>query len=91
VGDLGPPPGPVEHAIDALARQGTIGGPGKEQRLRAPLAPVLVEHGAQVGREHDVAIVPPLALFDAHHHALAIDVGDAQVGHLGDAQAGPWS
>ena len=42
----------------------------------------------QQGREHRVAVLAALALFDAQRHALAVDVGDLQADDLARAQAG---
>jgi hypothetical protein len=38
-------------------------------------------------REHAVAILAPLALFDAQRHALAVDVPDLRCHHLARAQS----
>jgi hypothetical protein len=38
-------------------------------------SPPVAQDFQQLGREHDVAILLPLALFDANGHPLAIDVG----------------
>ena len=80
LGDLGAPAGAVEEAMDARAREGAAVGPWEEQRRGALRPPVLLKNRAQVGREHDVAVLASLALLDADHHALAIDVGDTEVG-----------
>ena len=40
----------------------------------------------QLGRKHDVSILPPLALLDANGHALAIDRCGRQVDRLRDPQ-----
>src|SRR6266481_6074257 len=42
----------------------------------------------QMRREHHVAILVALALFDPDHHALAVDVGYLQRDYLGHAQSG---
>ena len=42
----------------------------------------------QLGREHGVAILAPLALFDPDQRAGAVDIIDLEVRHLGDAQPG---
>ena len=68
---------------------GPIGrGAGEEEVARPGGLPVGAEDLQQPRREHDVAILLPLALADADDHALAVDVGDAQAGDLGDPQAG---
>src|SRR6202042_1764664 len=43
----------------------------------------------QMRRQHHVAILVALALFDPDHHALAVDVGYLQRDYLGHAQSGP--
>ena len=48
---------------------------------------VRLQDGVKIRREHDVAVLAPFALLDADHHPLGIDVADAQVGDLRDAQA----
>jgi hypothetical protein len=37
--------------------------------------------------KHGVTILAPFALLDTDDHALAVDVSDLEVGHLGHAQA----
>jgi hypothetical protein len=83
VGDLGAPAGVVEHASDALACEGPAGGAGEEQGPGTPEAPVRLQHGVQM----DGAVRAALAVLDADPHARAIDGGDTEVGHLGDAEA----
>ena len=46
------------------------------------------QHLEQLGREHHVAVLLPLALLDAEHHPLAVDGGHGEMDGLGDAQAG---
>src|SRR6201995_395117 len=43
----------------------------------------------QMRRQHHVAVLVALALFDPDHHALAVDVGYLQRNHFGHAQSGP--
>ena len=45
--------------------------------------PVGAQCREQPGAEHDIAIFATLAAADVHHHALAIDVADFQVGQFG--------
>ena len=47
-----------------------------------------VQHRQQLRREHHVAVLPPLAVGDAQHHALRVDGGYGEPDGLGDAQAG---
>jgi hypothetical protein len=44
--------------------------------------PVLTEYDEQLVREHHVAILRSLALLDAQHHALTVNVADAYVRNL---------
>jgi hypothetical protein len=60
-----------------------------EQPLLWPFdAPVSPQDGEQLLRQHDIAILAAFALADVDHHPRAVDIGDLQVGHLGDPQAG---
>src|ERR671913_1970999 len=60
---------------------------GEEPSSRALHPPPLAQEVEQVGREHDEAVLAPLALLNPDQHAGAVDVGDLQVGDLRDAQA----
>src|SRR6516165_9370220 len=51
-------------------------------------APIVRQHLQQPGRQHDIAVFLSLALFDAQHHALAVDTLRLQPGRLGNTQAG---
>ena len=62
--------------------------PREQPGARAGAAPVGAQDREQLGREHDVAVAPALALADADGHPGAVDVGDLEPDHLGDAQAG---
>ena len=62
--------------------------PGKRKSPWPDSLPVGAEDLQQPRGEHDVAILPALALADADDHALAVDVGGLQLGDFGDAQAG---
>jgi hypothetical protein len=54
---------------------------------RRPFACVRTQGFQQPRREHHVSILVALALVDAQHHALAVDVGDPQMRGLRHAQA----
>ncbi len=69
-----------------MGRSGTA--PGKRKSRGPDSLPVGAEDLQQSRGEHDVAILPALAVANADHHALAVDVGDLQLGDFGDAQAG---
>ena len=58
--------------------------------LRARAPPVVAQGLQKPGREHDVAVLGPLAEVDAQRgiHALAVDVLRAQADGLRDAQPG---
>ena len=71
---------------------GRIGAPameraGEEIGLRPHPAVVLTQRGEQRRTERDLAIATALALLDAQHHALAIDVADFQLAHFAPPQA----
>ena len=59
--------------------------PGKEKALGPRQTPVAARNCKQLLREHDVAVLAALAAFDPDDHAGAVDVGDLQARHLGDA------
>ena len=59
-----------------------------EQPMRGPRQPpVRPQDTQQLRREHDVAVPPTLALFDADDHAAAVNVGHLDASSLGGAQA----
>ena len=86
--ELGGLCGGVTGAVE-LARGDRLGGllAGKEPAARPRHPPPLPQEVEQVGREHREAVLAPLALLDPDQHAGAVDVGDLEVGDLGDAQA----
>ena len=51
-------------------------------------APVLAQSLQQLRGQQHVAITATLALTHMNDHALAVDIGDLEVAHLGPAQAG---
>ena len=59
---------------------------GEQPLLRPNGAVVVSEDVQQLGREHHVAVLPPLALLDADGHALAVDRGRRQADRLGNPQ-----
>ena len=64
-------------------------GGGKEVRFGRTLgAVVLAQRVEQHGAEHGVAVAPALAGADMNHHALRVDVADAQAAGFGHSQAG---
>jgi hypothetical protein len=56
--------------------------------LRPHCTPVVAQRLQQLGREHDVSILLPLALIHTDYHPLAVDIGELQANGLRDAQAG---
>jgi hypothetical protein len=86
--------GPVHRLPDHLRRDRGIGTPAvvrprKEIGLRSHPPVVLTECGEERGTEGDLAVAAALALLDAEHHALAIDVADFELARFVAAQAGP--
>ena len=71
---------PVVSDRSAAAREEEVAGPDG--------LPVAAEDGQEPRREHDVAVLPALALADADDHAAAVDVLDAEAGDLGEPQPG---
>src|SRR6201984_2036612 len=49
---------------------------GRHPSLLARDAPPLAQYLKKVGRENDIAILLPLALFDPDDHPIAIDIGE---------------
>ena len=50
--------------------------------------PVVDQHLQQLGRQHHIAVLAPLALIDTDDHALSVDGARHQVNGLADTQAG---
>src|SRR5271154_4634856 len=81
---------PRTHMLPAVAR--------KQPRL-ALMHPALLARGAppfaqqleKVGREHDIAILLALALFDPNDHSVAVDISELQRYDLRCPQAGSIS
>jgi len=59
--------------------------PREEPFLRLDLPPIRAQQFQQLGGELDIAVPISLALFDANHHALAVDVSSPQMQRLADA------
>ena len=55
---------------------------GKQPALRPRLAPVGAQELQQPGRQHDLAVLLPLALFDMDQHPVTVDVADLEVTDL---------
>ena len=68
-----------------------IGWPGSRPGNSHPLGrfhlPPLAQELEEILREHDIAILVPLALLDADHHARTVDIGDLEVDDLRHAKA----
>src|ERR1700716_2870118 len=60
--------------------------PGNSQPWRPRNAVPVAQKLEQYRGEHRVAILAALALLDAQHHALGVDIGYLQRDDLGDAQ-----
>src|SRR6185295_2786331 len=75
--------GPVELASGDRLNQLLA---GKEPPAWPLHPPPLPQEIAQVGREHDIAVLAPLALLDPDQHARAVDIGHLEIDDLGDAQ-----
>ena len=84
----------LDRAVQ-LPRRDRIGAtapreqPAMREHHAAPLAfaPPQPQQLQQLRREHGVAVLASLALFDADQHARAVDVVDLEVRDLGHAQA----
>src|ERR1035437_825843 len=92
LGDAGTLGGLVHSLPDDLLRNGDIGPPALHRAwekigLGLHPAPVLAQSLQQLRGQHYVAVAAPLALTHMNDHALAVDVGDLEMAHLGPAQA----
>jgi len=59
----------------------------KQPVFRAGRTKVASQRFQQFGREHDIAVLLPFALFHPDDHPLAVDIDGLQVNGLGDPQA----
>ena len=55
--------------------------------LRPHLPPVSAQHLQKLGREHDIAVLPPFTLLNTDDHPLSVDGDRFQVNGLSDPQA----
>ena len=80
----------IWHARWTAARVIGVSGTlaGKEPVAGPVDFPPGAQDRQQLRREHHVAVLLPLALRDAQHHAFAVDGGHGEVNGLGDAQTG---
>jgi hypothetical protein len=62
--------------------------PGKEIGLRSHPSVVLPECGEERGTQGNLTVAAALALLDAEHHAVTIDVTDSELARFGAPQAG---
>src|SRR5246127_1053930 len=94
-GDAGTPRGQANDAVE-LARTGMLpavagkqpGLTGRHPSLLARGAPPFAQQLEKVGRENDIPILLPLALFDPDDHPVAVDVGVLERYDLRGSQAG---
>jgi hypothetical protein len=81
--------GALADQLDGAESDRPVGPASGEEVGRGPFGrPVGPEHVQQARGEHDVAVLASLALADADDHAGAVDVLEAEVGDLGEPQAG---
>jgi hypothetical protein len=67
----------LAHGRSAQRLMGIL--PWKKPFLRSNLPPIRAQQLHQLRGEWDVAVPIPLALFDANHHALAVDVASPEM------------
>ena len=80
--------GGVKGAIEWRVVIGSGGSrPGNSQPAAAPPYQARSKANSS-GESIKVTILAALALLDAHHHALGVDVGDLQRDHFGGPQSG---
>src|ERR1017187_2905729 len=92
LGDAGTLGGLVYRLPDDLFRNRDIGPPSLHRTweqigLGLHPAPILAQSLQQLGGQQDIAVAGSLALANVNDHALAVDVGDLEMAHLGSAQA----
>ena len=75
-------------AGDGLVGTRAIHRAGKQMGLRPHPAVILAQRPEQIGTERHVTIFAALALADVDEHALAVDVFDLEVAHLGSPHTG---
>jgi hypothetical protein len=91
--DAGLPCGEAHGLPDHFRGDRGIGPPAvtrprKEIGLRSHPPVVLTERSQERGTQRNLAIPSALALLDAEHHALTIDVTDSELARFGATQAG---
>ena len=59
---------------------------GKQPSLGPGLAPVVPQKIEQIGRQHDLAILPTLTLHDMDEHPVAVDIARGEIANLGSSQ-----
>ena len=83
--DFGPLFGLRESKGGRGSAKGEIGILPREQpQRRMILPPVVPQIFEKARREEGIAVFVPLALFDADHHAVGVDVGDFEVDEFAD-------
>ena len=93
LGDAGTLGGLVHRLPDDLLCNGNVSPPAlhrpwEQIGLGLHPAPVLAQGLQQLRGQQHVTITATLALTHMNDHALAVDIGDLEVAHLGPAQAG---
>ena len=85
-GATGSPGYGLAHGLSAQRLMGKLSW--EKPFLRSNLPPISAQQFQQLGGEWDVAVPITLALLDANHHALAVDVANPQMHDLADAHPG---
>jgi hypothetical protein len=82
-GRTGGAAGGIQHLhVDRLA----LLPAGKEPVSRPGQSPIGPQNAEQLCRQHDVAVLPALAMLDPDHHPATIDIGDLEADRLGRSQ-----
>src|ERR1044072_7893461 len=77
----------LTHLGDAMSTKRLVAVLTRKQPVgRSLLFTIMSQHFEQSGCEHHVAILLALALPDADHHALRVDVGQPQLHHFGGSE-----
>lgn len=80
----------AEGAVELARREGVDLGLARKQSALGPrLAPVLAQWVQQSRRQHDLPVLPPLALLDMDQHLVAIDIAELEIAGFRCSDPGP--
>jgi len=86
---LSPTPRRPAGGVQRYRMHRVLGIAAGEQPIgRTCQAPICSQDAEQLRRQHDIAILAPLTLFNTDHHAAAVDVLHLEADNLRGTQAG---